>query len=108
MINLILLVANRAPVVLNSDARIHVVAGESYTSLLTLDVYDADGDAITMTLNSGTPSGVRLIASTRTLRWTNIPSTASGVIEVFLSDGQATSSWVPEVKICNCQVSSVL
>ena len=80
------------------------MAGQSYSELVVLDVYDADGDDVTVYLASGAPRGVQLFSSTRKLRWNNVPDTASGTIEVFLSDGQATSSWVPEVKICSCQV----
>ena len=92
---------------MNSDARINVVAGDSYTELYILDAFDADGDDITLTLNSGAPRGVTLQSNECKLSWNNVPSSASGVVEIVLSDGQASSTWVPEVKICQCQVNKL-
>ena len=105
--------ANFPPIFTDTETTLALEAGQSYPSLHTLAVTDANNDDITLTVADGTVDGVTVNSETRVVSFTNVPDTFplpsdpfSFKIKIAASDGQVTAIWEPKIKYCICQVSS--
>ena len=83
-----------------------MTVGQSYRSLVTINVYDEDGDDTTMSLSPDTSENVTLDVNTGVLGWTNVGNINTAYVKVLITDGKVTVEWMPYIKLCNCQVMS--
>ena len=99
---------NHSPTILNGDATLDVQLGQSYSTLMTVQVQDTDGDTMTFSLTSDSPPGLTIDKNTGALSWLTVPDMSLDAtrktVKVIVTDGKVDVMWVPNVKFCKCQV----
>jgi len=69
-----------------------------------LNVTDKNGDAITLSVVSGSADGVAVDSATGIVSYVNVSDTQPFTIKVSASDGKVSTIWEPKIKYCACQV----
>jgi len=99
---------NHAPILINGDTTLEVQFGQTYTSLVTVRVLDADGDTVSFSVTTDSPPGLNIDKTSGALSWTSVPDMGQGnsrkTLKVVIIDGKVQVLWVPHVKFCKCQV----
>jgi len=99
---------NHSPTILNGDATLDVQLGQSYSTLMTVQVQDTDGDTMSFSLTSDSPPGLTINKHTGALSWLTVPDMSLDAtrktVKVVVTDGKVDVLWVPNVKFCKCQV----
>ena len=102
------LAENHSPTVLNPNVVLEVSLGQTYTSLMIVQVQDSDGDRVSFSLSSDSPPGLAIGASSGILSWASVPDmslpTTRKTAKVVITDGKVDVLWVPNIKFCKCQV----
>ena len=102
------LAENHSPTMLNPNVALEVRLGQTYTSLMTVQVQDSDGDRVSFSLSSDSPQGLVIGASSGVLSWASVPDmslpTTRKTAKVVITDGKVDVLWVPNIKFCKCQV----
>ncbi|KAK2160224.1 hypothetical protein NP493_1661g00003 [Ridgeia piscesae] len=100
-------VENHSPTILNGDATLDVQLGQSYSTLMTVQVQDTDGDTMSFSLTSDSPPGLTINKHTGALSWLTVPDMSLDAtrktVKVVVTDGKVDVLWVPNVKFCKCQ-----
>ncbi len=99
---------NHAPILINGDTTLEVQFGQTYTSLVTVRVLDADGDTVSFSVTTDSPPGLKIDKTSGALSWTSVPDMSQcnsrKTLKVVITDGKVQVLWVPHVKFCKCQV----
>ncbi|KAI0239341.1 Mucin-like protein [Lamellibrachia satsuma] len=100
-------VENHSPTVLNGDVALEVQLGQTYSSLMTVQVQDSDGDSVTFSVTSDSPQGLAIDKHSGTLSWVTVPDMSLDAtrktVKVVITDGKVDVLWVPNVKFCKCE-----
>lgn len=87
---------------------LQLVAGQSYSNLVELNVTDKNGDNITLSVVSGSAVGVAVDSATGILSFENVTDEYPFTLKISVSDGTVSTVWEPKIKYCACQVGTFI
>lgn len=95
---------NFPPTLINAATVLELIAGQTYTDIVTLTAEDQNGDDVTYSIVPGSLAELSVGDSSGIVSISSVPTSYPFSVTISVSDGTVETLWKPSIKYCVCQV----